>query len=88
MYSRGYENGIDSDGMLREYERSFEEERRSADAQPEEQAVAAMGRSKRSLFNRIDTEDLLIIAIVILILLDGNPDNDIILIALAALLFF
>lgn len=89
MYSRGYDRGIESDGTLRELERSFEENRLPQPS-PEEEAVptAASGRGKKGFFGRFDTEDLLIIAIAILILMDGDPDNDLILIALAVLLFF
>ncbi|MBQ3195010.1 MAG: hypothetical protein IJB65_00940 [Clostridia bacterium] len=89
MYSRGYDRGIESDGTLRELERDFEESRLQPQPQ-EEQALptAARGKSKNKLFSRFDTEDLLIIAIAILVLMDGDPDNDIILIALAFLLFF
>ncbi len=88
MYSRGYDRGIESDGSLRELERSFEENRLQAPPPHEEEAVPALAKSKKGLFAHFDMEDLLIIAIAILILMDGDPDNDIILIALALILFF
>ncbi|MBE6678001.1 MAG: hypothetical protein E7597_04315 [Ruminococcaceae bacterium] len=88
MYSRGYDRGIESDGSLRELERSFEENRLQTPPPREEEAVPALAKGKKGLFAHFDMEDLLIIAIAILILMDGDPDNDIILIALALILFF
>lgn len=89
MYSRGYDRGIESDGTLMELERSFERHALPDEAPAAESALSANEeKGKRKLFGRIDTEDLLLIAVALLILLDGDPDNDIILIALAVLLFF
>lgn len=89
MYSRGYDRGIESDGTLMELERSFEQSHTPPQPPPcEEPPHPTEERSRKRLFGRLDTEDLLIIAIAILILLDGEPDNDLILIALAVLFFF
>lgn len=93
MYSRGYERGIESDGSLRDYERSLE--RAETPAAPAEEALAASGECRPKgrggiggLFSAIDKEDLLIIAIALLVLTDGDGDNDLLLIALAFLLLF
>lgn len=93
MYSRGYERGIESDGVLREMERRYleEETQTQVPTAPDEHqppATPAFGKGGKKLFSRFDTEDLLIIAIAVLLLLDGEPDNDIIIIALAFLLLF
>ncbi len=88
MYSRGYDRGIESDGMLKEYERSYEENQMAPPPAEEALAHSPHKSGKKKLFGGIDTEDLLILAIALLILMDGEPDNDLILIALAVLLFF
>lgn len=94
MYSRAFGNGIESDGVLHEMERRYEE---SAAA---EAPVMARGHDEhpvrehergfdlKRIFKNISIEDLLLIAIGILLLLDGEPDNDILIIAIVFLLFF
>lgn len=91
MYSHGFDKGIESDGVLKEMERRYEE-RLSSPPPPPEENVAALAKTEdkgiKKLFSHIDMEDLLIIAIALLILLDGEPDNNIIAIALIFLLLF
>lgn len=92
MYSRGFGNGIDSDGVLNEVERRYEENnaesvptvRRCDEAPPEKRG----GFDLKRFFGGISLEDLLLVAIGILLLLDGEPDNDILVIAIVLLLFF
>lgn len=94
MYSRAFGNGIESDGVLHEMERRYEEssaEEASAlqgrhDCPPEKERPR--GFDLRRILKRISTEDLLLIAIGVLLLLDGEPDNDVLIIAIAFLLFF
>lgn len=91
MYSRGFERGIESDGVLREMERRYEAEEEQSTLPPPREASAPTGcapKGNKKLFGRFDTEDLLIVAIVLLLLSDGDADNDIIIIALAFLLLF
>lgn len=75
MYSRSFDTGMES----YEPEREAEAFRKEAESRP--QGLAR-------LFSGIKTEDLLLIAIALLLLMDGDPDNDVLLIALAFLLFF
>lgn len=91
MYSRGYDNGgIESDGVLHELERRYEARPEMSPPPPQEQIApaSAMGGGIKKLFSRFELEDLLIIAVALIVLLDGNAENDIILIVLAVLLFF
>lgn len=102
MYSRSF-GGIESDGQLHQKEnlnrtpseyREFSEEdslpQREISPPAEEKAVEAGGFFKKGggLFSKISTEDLILLGIALLILLDGNPDNDLLLIALAFIFFF
>jgi len=71
------------------------EHREEAEALREEAIPAGLFRARGglldrfgSLFTKINFEDLLLIGIAALLLLDGNPDNDMIVIILAVLLFF
>lgn len=87
MYSRGY-GGIESDGVLHEMER-----RRSAEGQEPPEALppakpAGMFGRLGGMFSKISIEDLLLIGIALLLLFDGSPDNDILIIVLAFLLLF
>lgn len=92
MYSRAFGNGIESDGVLNEVERRYEENnaesvptvRRGEDTPPEKRG----GFDLKRFFGNISLEDLLLVAIAVLLLLDGEPDNDILVIAIVLLLFF
>lgn len=102
MYSRSF-GGIDSDGQLHKEEnlnRSPSEYREFLNGEPASQAEApasqretaveagSFSKKRRGLFSGISTEDLLILGIALLILTDGNPDNDLLLIVLAFIFFF
>ncbi len=75
MYSRSFDNVMES----YEPERAAESFHKEGESRP-----AGLSR----FFSGIKTEDLLLIAIAALLLMDGDPDNDVLLIALAFLLFF
>ncbi len=84
LYSRTF--GIESDGVYSEPERRYEEPAPLPD-------TAAMAQPKKGLdikgrLKNIDTEDLLLLAIGALLLLDGTPDNDMLILLIAFLLFF
>jgi len=84
MYSRAFDNDMTYFDREREgYRQENEENTEQAEA-----VSASRTGGMRGLFKGIKTEDLLLIAIAVLLLLDGDPDNDILLIALAFLLFF
>lgn len=92
MYSRAFGNGIESDGILREVERRYDES--GAGDMPvmsqhrDEPPAKERGIDLKRIFKNISIEDLLLLAIGVLLLLDGEPDNDILLIAIVFLLFF
>ena len=102
MYSRSF-GGIESDGQLhqeenlnrtaseyREFSAETQAPQREVAPPQEEKAVEAGGFFKKGggLFSKINAEDLILLGIALLILLDGNPDNDLLLIALAFIFFF
>lgn len=98
MYSRSFGNNtIESDGVLHEAERRYDENNSGSapvmsgcggsDAQSPE-CGCGHGHDIRQIFKNISTEDLLLIAIGILLLLDKEQDNDVLLIAIAFLLLF
>lgn len=90
MYSRSFDNNREPDGMpygadsYGEPEQSAEAFRNDRHHGMEKRRTSGLGK----LFSGIKTEDLLLIAIALLLLLDGDPDNDVLLIALAFLIFF
>lgn len=84
MYSRAFDNDMTYFDRERE---GFRQEAEEAAAQSEAVSAKPAG-GMRGLLKGIKTEDLLLIAIAVLLLLDGDPDNDILLIALAFLFFF
>ena len=92
MYSRGFGNNIESDGILREVERRYEENAAqdipAMTPCPKEPPAKERGIDLKRMFKNINIEDLLLLAIGVLLLLDGEPDNDILLIAIVFLLFF
>ena len=96
MYSRGFGAPRQSDFDEQDYPRQPDYDE-AEDTRSQPPAVECGGRHPRRsggglglsrLFSGINTEDLLLIAIAVLLLLDGDPDNDILIIALALLLFF
>lgn len=98
MYSRAFGNSIESDGVLHEMERRYEENAaaevpamahgREEHPIRERERERERGFDLKRMFKNINIEDLLLIAIGILLLLDGEPDNDILIIAIVFLLFF
>ncbi len=83
MYSRGF--GMETDGGFREVEREA----------PMENVEAASvyrdskeDQGKKGILGKFDAEDLLLIGIALLLLTDGEGDNDMIAILLIALLLF
>lgn len=94
MYSRNY-GGIQSEGQLYNLQNELRDEKR------EEPRLETLPVSKdgcepsrpsifdkfRGIFNHFEIDDLLLIAIGVLLLLDGDMDNDILLIFILALLF-
>lgn len=102
MYSRSF-GGIDSDGQLhkeenlnrtpseyREFSGEDAPQRRDSLPSREETAVETGSGFKKNkgLFSKLGTEDLILLGVALLILMDGNPDNDLLLIALAFIFFF
>ncbi|NLN55527.1 MAG: hypothetical protein GX148_04405 [Clostridiales bacterium] len=96
MYSRNY-GGIQSEGQLynlqNELKNELNNERRE---EPRMEALPTFkegGRSSsifdkfRGIFDHFEIDDLILIAIGVLLLLDGDTDNDILLIVILALLF-
>lgn len=85
MYSRSFDNIREPEGFT--HEENAYTQRESAEESfgvEKHRRGGGIGR----LFSGIKTEDLLLIAIALLLLMDGDPDNDILIIALAFLLFF
>lgn len=95
MYNRDF-GGIRSEGQLYNYEREYNASREQAKAEAErtepEENAAPVCESKKGL--RLDflrdlrLDDLILIAIGILLLLDSDGDNDMFVLILAFLLFF
>ena len=95
MYNRDF-GGIRSEGQLYNYEREYNAAREQAKAEAErtkpEENAAPVCESKKGL--RLDflrdlrLDDLILIAIGILLLLDSDGDNDMFVLILAFLLFF
>lgn len=84
MYSRSFDN-------IREPDTYHQEENAYTRNEPAEESAFMQkhrGGGIGKLFSNIKTEDLLLMAIALLLLMDGDPDNDILIIALAFLLFF
>lgn len=90
MYSRDF-GGVQSDGI---YSGAFEDvsEHQQPSSEPAFSAAPAAGHGKNGLIDfsflkRLETDDLLIIAIGILLLLDSDMSSDMILLFVAAMLF-
>lgn len=78
---------IRSDGQLYNYQNYGEyrgESTREVEAAPEKSGIAD---KLRRVIGGFETDDLLLIAIGILLLLDGDSDNDVLLVFILALLF-
>jgi len=88
MYSRDYGN-IKSDGQLYNLERGyFDDDRRDPPDPPSPpKREGAIGR-RLDLLREMKLDDMLLIAIGVLLLLDSDADNDMIALLIAALLFF
>ena len=94
MYSRNY-GGIQSEGQLYNLQNDLREEKREElhrEPIPAIKEDCGINRpsifdSFRGIFNHFETDDLILIAIGVLLLLDGDSDNDILLIFILALLF-
>lgn len=94
MYSRNY-GGIKSEGQLYNMQNEIREEENEetlCDAVPVSGSGCGLSRFSifdkfRGLFGNFEIDDLILIAIGVLLLLDGNTDNDMILIFILALLF-
>lgn len=99
MYSRDF-GGIKSDGQLYNYEREYNEARANGYEQADEPSRQASysehrqegiakpaGRSLDFLRN-MSIDDLLLIAITLLLLLDSDGDNDIFALLVVFLLLF
>ncbi|MEG2003269.1 MAG: hypothetical protein RRY76_00025 [Clostridia bacterium] len=98
MYSRST-GGIESDGQLKK----FEEQYSSQFSKPKEEPLPPQPESikecaskpKMGLFDKakdligsLKMDDLILIAIGVLLLIDSDEDNDIIIVFIIALLFF
>ncbi len=84
MYSRGF--GTETDGGFRELDSS---DRREPFPEPDAVSAHAECRpQKKGIFGKLDTEDLLLIGIALLLLTDSNGDNDMLSVLLLALLLF
>lgn len=99
MYNRNF-GGIKSEGQLYNYEREYNEsrERAARDAETEIAREAAEERrepvcerqksTKLGFLRDLRLDDLILIAIGILLLLDSDGDNDLFVLIIAFLLFF
>lgn len=97
MYSRNY-GGIQSEGQLFNLQNDLREEKKE---EPSREAVPVSSGGGgglslprfsifdkfRGIFDHFEIDDLILIAIGVLLLLDGDTDNDILLIFILALLF-
>ena len=99
MYSRDF-GGIKSDGQLYNYEREYNESRERAEREyereyerePPEEKIEPIRERKKGLkldfLRDLKLDDLILIAIGILLLLDSDGDNDMFVLILAFLIFF
>ena len=103
MYNRDF-GGIKSEGQLYNYEKEYNESRARAEREyaaereyekeaPEEntQAVRECGKKKGiklDFLRDMRLDDLILIAIGVLLLLDSDGDNDMFVLIIAFLLFF
>ncbi len=81
MYSRGF--GMETDGGFREVEPAVD----TTEASPA-CAEAKERKTKKGVFGKLDTEDLLLIGIALLLLADGDGDNDMLALLVLALILF
>ncbi|MFA6730530.1 MAG: hypothetical protein WCR95_06005, partial [Eubacteriales bacterium] len=84
MYSRNY-GGIQSEGQLYNLQNELKESQREEpcelEAAPACKTGCSLGRSSifdkfRGIFTNFDIDDLILIAIGVLLLLDGDSSND------------
>ncbi|MDD4125105.1 MAG: hypothetical protein PHW77_05200 [Eubacteriales bacterium] len=94
MYSRNY-GGIQSEGQLYNLQNELKNEKQEearCETVPTMKDSCGLPRPSifdkfRGIFNHFEIDDLILIAIGVLLLLDGDTDNDILLIFILALLF-
>ncbi len=88
MFNSAY-SGIESDGMYRNMTQEFKESEPSYDPPKEAPAMAPQRKSilGNSFLKNIGVDDLILIGIALLLLLDGEEDNDIFVFIIAALIF-
>ena len=77
---------IRSDGQLYNYQNGYGRDAGTPEEKPK--AQSGIADRLRSAIGGFETDDLLLIAIGLLLLLDGDADNDVLLIFIIALLFF
>ncbi len=89
MYSRDF-GGIKSDGQLYRMEQEYNNAPREESHSPEkcEKREEAPRRGSFDFLRDLKLDDLILIAIGILLLLDGENENDIFVFLIAFLLFF
>ncbi len=96
MYSNSFEQGAKKN-FAEEYESQFlPREEHAPVVQEEQAAVPVSARQKNDgilskamdIFRGLEIDDLLLIAVGILLLLDSDEDNDVIVIFIAIMLFF
>ncbi|MBR5779010.1 MAG: hypothetical protein IKY21_00115 [Clostridia bacterium] len=99
MYNRNF-GGIKSEGQLYNYEREYNESRERAEREAEretsseaikERPEPACDRKKGlklDFLRDLRLDDLILIAIGLLLLLDSDGDNDLFVLIIAFLLFF
>ena len=87
MRNEQYAGGpsIRSDGQLYNYQNGYGRERHAEEEKP--QVQNGLTERLRNVIGGFETDDLLLIAIGLLLLLDGDADNDVLLIFIIALLF-
>lgn len=95
MYNRDF-GGIRSEGQLYNYEREYNESRARNESEHEKEPVGErteMIRDRKKglrldFLRDIKLDDLILIAIGLLLLLDSDGDNDMFVLLIAFLLFF
>ena len=90
MYNSSY-SGIESDGMLHnmrmEHPQQVEEKREAEVFRHDYQKNEKKGVFGSSFLKNIQLDDLILLGIALLLLLDGEEDNDIFVFVIAALVF-
>jgi hypothetical protein len=99
LYNRNF-GGIKSEGQLYNYEREYNESRERAERESEAETVKEASEERREpvvdrkkglkldFLRDLRLDDLILIAIGLLLLLDSDGDNDLFVLIIAFLLFF